>query len=73
MIRIRFATDNDRVEGNYLLATTGVVRRLRGQVFEVSESALKILDEHQLHYAVVPIPEPSGSDDEVRNPLTVEL
>lgn len=73
MIRIQFPTDRDRVQANYLLATKGVVRRLRGQVFEISEAALKLLNDHQISYQVVPIPEPSGSDEEVRNPLTVEL
>jgi hypothetical protein len=73
MIRIQFPTDQDRVRGNYLLATRSVVRRLRGQVFEVSEAALKLLDEHHIPYQALPIPEPSGSDQEVRNPLTVEL
>ena len=67
------ATDPDRVQGNYLLATRSVVRRLRGQIFEIAEADLKLLDEHQLHYTLVPIPNPCGSDDEVRNPLTVEL
>jgi hypothetical protein len=73
MIRIRFPTDRERVQGNYLLATQSVVRRLRGQVFEVSEAALKLLDAHQISYLVLPIPEPHGSDEEVRNPLTVDL
>ena len=73
MIRIQFPTDRERIQGNYLLATQSVVRRLRGQVFEVSEAALKLLDAHQISYQVVPIPEPAGSDQEVRNPLTVEL
>jgi hypothetical protein len=73
MIRIRFASDQDRVQGNYLLATTSVVRRLRGQVFEVSEAALKLLDERQIPYQTVPIPQPSGADEDARNPLTVEL
>src|SRR5262249_57255468 len=73
MIRIKFATDQERVQANYLLATKSVVRRLRGQVFEVTEPALKLLDDHQISYQVLPIPEPSGSDEEVRNPLTVEL
>jgi hypothetical protein len=31
------------------------------------------LDEQQLHYTILSIPEPSGADQEVRNPLTVEL
>jgi hypothetical protein len=73
MIRIRFPTDRERVQGNFLLATKSVVRRLRGQIFEVSEAALKLLDDHQISYQVLPIPEPTGSDQEVRNPLTVEL
>ena len=73
MIRIQFRTDQDRVKGNYLLATNSVVRRLRGQVFEVAERDLRLLDEHQIDYRVLPIPEPSGADQEVRNPLTVEL
>ena len=73
MIRIRFQTDQDRVQGNYLLATQSVVRCLRGQIFEVSEAALQLLDDHHISYQTLPIPEPSGSDQEVRNPLTVEL
>jgi hypothetical protein len=73
MIRIQFSTDQARVQGNYLLATKDVVRRLRGDIFEVSEAGLKLLDDHQIPYQVLPIPEPSGSDEEVRNPLTVEL
>jgi hypothetical protein len=73
MIRIRFATDEDRIKGNFLLATHTVVRRLRGQIFEIAEGDLQLLNGHQLHYALVPIPEPTGSDEEIRNPLTVEL
>ncbi len=73
MIRIQFPTDRECVQGNYLLATKSVVRRLRGHVFEVSEAGLKLLDDHYIPYQVLPIPEPSGSDQEVRNPLTVEL
>jgi hypothetical protein len=73
MIRIQFPTDRERIQGNYLLATQSVVRRLRGQIFEVPKAALKLLDEHEVSYEVLPIPEPSGSHEEVRNPLTVEI
>jgi hypothetical protein len=52
MIRIQFLTDSDRVHGNYLLATKSVVRRLRGQVFEVSEAGLKLLDDHHIPQSV---------------------
>ena len=70
MIRIQFSTDQARVQGNYLLATKDVVRRLRGDIFEVSEAGLKLLDDHQIPYQVLPIPDPSGSDQEVRNPAS---
>lgn len=73
MIRIQFPSDQDRIKGNYLLATKSVVRRLRGQIFEIAERDLELLNEHRIPYTVVPIPEPYGSDQEVRNPLTVEL
>jgi hypothetical protein len=56
MIRIQFTSDEDRIRGNYLLATKSFVRRLRGQIFEIAESDLKLLDEHQLHYTLVPVP-----------------
>ena len=73
MIRIQFVNEQDRIRGNYLLATNSIVRRLRGQIFEIAERDRKLLDDHQLHYTLVTIPDPTGSDDEVRNPLTVEL
>ena len=66
MVKIQFCADQERVRGNYLLATDSVVRRLRGQIFELAERDLKLLDEHQLHYTLVPIPDPSGLDQEVR-------
>jgi hypothetical protein len=71
MVRIQFSTDEDRVKGNYLLATHTVVRRVRGQVFEIAQRDLKLLDEHHIHYPILPIPEPCGSDQEIRNLLTV--
>jgi hypothetical protein len=73
MVRIRFASDLDRVNGNYLLATSTVSKRLRGQIFEIAERDLRLLDEHQIRYFTLPIPEPNGSDKEVRDPAPVEL
>jgi hypothetical protein len=61
MIRIQFLADQDRVQGNYVLATKSVVRRLRGQIFEVSEAGLRLLDDHHIPYQTLPIPEPTGS------------
>lgn len=73
MMRIKFATDQDRIRGNYLLATNTVVRRLKGQIFEISERDLKLLDENEILYTVLPIPDPDDANETVRNPLTVEL
>ena len=70
MVRIKFSSDQDRVKGFYLLITHSIVRSLRGRIFEIAEQDLKLLDEHQIHYSILPIPEPTGADEEVRNPLT---
>jgi hypothetical protein len=58
MIRIRFTTEQDLIKGNYILATNTVSRRLRGDIFEIFDQDRKLLDEHQLHYTVLSIPEP---------------
>ena len=73
MIKIKFTTDKDRVKGNYLLATNTVVRRLKGQIFEIAERDLRLLDENKILYTLLPIPDPNDTDETVRNPLTVEL
>lgn len=54
MVRIKFATNEDRVKGNYLLATNTVVRRLKGQIFEIAERDLRLLDENKIPYQVLP-------------------
>ena len=73
MIRIQFCSDKDRIDGNYLLATNTVVRQLRGRIFEIAERDRKLLDDHQIHYTILPIPEPNGSDFAFRNPPSVDL
>jgi len=71
MIRIKFVSDQDRIRGNYLLATSSITRRLRGQIFEVSDRDLKLLDDHRISYSI--IPKLSESDEEVRDLITVGL
>jgi hypothetical protein len=56
MVRVQFAPEEDRIKGNYLLATRSVIRRLRGQVFEVAECDLKLPDGYQLRYTLVRTP-----------------
>jgi hypothetical protein len=68
MKRIKFATDEDRVKGNYLLATNTVVRRLKGQIFAIAERDLRLLDEKKILYTLLPLPDPNDTDETVRNP-----
>ena len=70
IIRIKFATDQDRIKGNYLLMRKTVSRALRGGIFEIADRDRKILDDHQLHYTILPIPDPSSPDEEIRIPPT---
>ncbi len=71
MVTIKFKSEQDRVKGNYLLVTTSITRRLRGQIFEVGERDLKLLDDHNISYSI--IPRLSESDEEVRDLITVGL
>jgi len=72
MIRIRFNSDHDRVQGNWVLLKNTVSRRLRDDVFEIAEEDRKLLDAHQLSYTVLPV-DPSASDNEIRIPITYEV
>jgi len=67
MIRIKFATDQDRIDGNYVLMTNTVSRRTRGDIFEIDDEDRKLLDEHRLHYTVLPL-EANGLVQEIRTP-----
>jgi hypothetical protein len=73
MVRIKFHSDQDRVKGNYLLATSSITSRLKGQVFEVAEPDLKLLDEYRVSYSIIPNPDLNESDEEVRDLITVGL
>ena len=72
MVRIKFATDKDRVDGNYVLLTHTVSRCLRGDIFEIADTDRKLLDEHGLHYTVVPL-EVDGSDQAIRTPPSYDV
>ena len=56
MVAIRFPHSEERAEGFLLLARTGTVRTLRGEVFVCSEKALEILDSGAITYARLPPP-----------------
>jgi len=71
-IRIKFLSEQECIKGNYVLLTNTVSRRLRGDIFEIDERDRKLLDDQQLHYEVVPLPESDGSDSALRIPPPYE-
>jgi hypothetical protein len=71
MLRIKFLSDKDCVDGNYILMTHTSAERLRGDVFEIADNDRKLLDEHQLRYAIVPL-EANGADQEIRTTYDVQ-
>jgi hypothetical protein len=73
ILRIKFASEQDCVKGNYVLITNTVSRRLRGDIFEIAEADRKILDDNQLHYEVLPSPGPNDDDPAFRIPPTYEI
>ena len=55
MVAIRFAHPEERAEGFLLLARTGTVRTLRGEIYVCPERALEVLDAHKLAYTRLPL------------------
>ncbi len=73
MVRIRFSSEEDEINGFYILATEASLRGLSGGVYEVSDACLTLLNQHSIKYALVPPSEMSSDEAQaVRNPLTVE-
>ena len=72
-IRIKFRSEQERIKGNYVLATNTFSRRLRGDIFEIADRYRKLLDENQLHYSVLPMPDPNEPDPAFRIPPTFEV
>lgn len=74
MVRIRFASEADEVNGFYLIATHSTLRGLPNGVFELSKPTLALLDEHSIRYVLLPpSQDPADESKAIRNPLTVEL
>lgn len=71
-IRIKFLTEQERIKGNYVLIMNTVSRRLRGDIFEIDERDRKLLDDHQLHYEVVTLPDSNGSNSALGIPPPYE-
>jgi len=53
MLRIRFKSDEDRVNGVYCLALNGRARSLPEGLFEIPKHMLDHLDREGIRYAIV--------------------
>jgi len=73
MVAIRFAQPEERAKGYLLLARTGTVRTLRGEIYLCSEKALGALDSFKISYTRVPPPVNQNEVDALRNTLTTAL
>jgi hypothetical protein len=73
MVAIRFVHPEDRPKGFLLLARTGTVRTLRGEIYVCSEKALAALDSYEISYTRLPSPVNQNEVDALRNTLTTVL
>jgi hypothetical protein len=73
MVAIRFPHPEERAEGFLLLARTGTVRTLRGEIYVCTERALEVLDSHKIAYTRLPPPVNQNEVDALRNTLTTAL
>ncbi len=53
MLRIKFNSEEDEVKGIYELGTKGIVRGLKGDVFEIPNHCKKILDDAGISYHIL--------------------
>jgi hypothetical protein len=56
MVAIRFKTDEGADNGFMLLIEHGTTRTLPGEIYVCQESALKVLEAHQIAFDKVPLP-----------------
>ena len=74
MVKIKFKTKEDQINGFYELATKGRGRSLRQGIFEVANRYLKILDGAGISYEVISSEkEPIDEVTAIRNSLTAGL
>jgi len=74
MVRIKFKTKQDQINGFYELATKGRVRSLRGDIFEIADHYLEILNDARIDYEVVQTKKGRLNEAEaIRNPPTVDV
>ncbi len=73
MVAIRFKSAEERANGFMLLARNGGARTLRGEIYVCSESALRVLESHNILYEKVPLPVSLDEMDALRDTPTTAL
>ena len=73
MVAIRFTSAEQAADGLMLLVRQGTVRALRGGVYVCKESALSVLENHQIRYEKVPYPLNLDEMDTLRDTPTTVL
>ncbi len=73
MVAIQFKSPDEAAEGYMILAHAGGVRTLRGEIYVCKESALSILESHNIPYERVPLPVDLNEVDALRDTPTTAL
>ena len=73
MVAIRFASPEQAADGLMLLVRQRTVRALRGEIYVCKESALSVLENHQIRYEKVPLPLNLNEMDTLRDTPTTVL
>lgn len=73
MVRVRFKTKQDSVNGYYELSTRGLVRSLREGIYEINENLIKPLDEKKISYEIISNEGALNEAETIRNSLTVSI
>ena len=73
MVAIRFTSPERAAEGLMVLVRQGTVRALRGEIYVCKESALSVLEDHQIPYERIPLPVNLSEMDTLRDTPTTVL
>jgi hypothetical protein len=73
MVAIQFTSTEQAADGLILLVRQGTVRALRGEIYVCKESALSVLESHQIRYEKVPLPLDLNEMDTLRDTPTTVL
>jgi hypothetical protein len=73
MVAIRFKSPEQAADGLMLLVRQGTVRAVRGEIYVCKESALSVLENHQIRYEKVPLPLNLNEMDTLRDTPTTVL